>query len=104
MDRKDLFKGRDDFGRVVSGDISYNKFDVLREYAQRLKKDITTNKECYDYILKEVVKENENIKSLLIWNQKRIDLLNEIGKKINLLINKMSNVNDDIFDIILKDV
>lgn len=100
---EEIYERADELGRIVSSNDWNSEFDAFRKRTDKLKKELISTRSCYDYILKEIEKENENISNMLKWNQKRIDLLNEIANKIFILNDKIDVLHTDMFECIFKD-
>lgn len=100
MAEKQVFEGRYDVGRIDGVEKCNRQFNILRDDIEKLKNELISNSGCFDYILKEINKENENINRLLLWNQKRLNLLVEIGNKSKKLNDKIHVLYEELFDII----
>lgn len=102
MAEKQIFERGYDFTTINGIEICNRQFSVLGDRIERMKKELLSNTECYDYILKEINKENDNINRLLMWNQKRLILLNEIGDKCKKLNENLYVLYEELFDIVKK--
>lgn len=100
MDREELFKGEYDLQGVIRGDDRDSEFNVLRERIQKLKKEITSVSQCFNYVLGEISSENEKISQSLKWNEKRLNLLSEISVKIKNMNDKLNLMYEEMFSIV----
>ena len=76
------------------------QFDLLGNRIEKIKNEMVSTNDCFDYVLKEINSENENINRLLLWNQKRINLLNELGEKCKKLNNQLLMSYEELFSLI----
>lgn len=100
MAEKEIFERGYDFGGVVQTNDRDSKFDVLGERIEKLKNEIVSTSQCFDYILKEISSENENIVRLLKWNDKRLNLLSELSIKIKNMNVKLNGMYEEMFCIL----
>lgn len=103
MASKELSEGDYDFGGVFRGDTSNRKLTLLGKCIERVEVDILTTRNCFDYVLSEIKSENEKILSLIGWNQKRMDLLQDLINKNQMYIDKRENCYKEMIDIIKMD-
>ena len=77
--------------------ITKEKKNLLLTHMSKLNNDIVSTRNCWDYMLSEVVNANKKLAIDLAWNQKRIDLLKEVTEKLCLLIDEnLCTVNEYI--------
>lgn len=77
--------------------ITKEKKNLLLTHMSKLNNDIISTRNCWDYMLSEVVNANKKLAIDLAWNQKRIDLLKEVTEKLCLLIDEnLCTVNEYI--------
>lgn len=103
MASKELSEGDYDFGGVFRGDTSNRKLALLGKCIERVEVDILTTRNCFDYVLSEIKSENEKILGLISWNQKRMDLLQDLINKNQMYIDKRENCYKEMIDIIKMD-
>lgn len=104
MDKKEIFKGESIFGGIVQCDNGHSEFDVFRRKEEKLKTEMLSTRSCYDYVLNEIEKENQNIDNLMKYNQKRITLLMDLGKRLENLNNKLEETYKDMFEYMIMDI
>ena len=100
MAEKQIFEGGYDdrsVGRIENGN---RQFDLLGSRIEKMKVDLSATCESFEYILKEINTENDNINKLLLWNQKRLNLLNEIGDKCRKLNTSLLMAYEEMYDCI----
>lgn len=100
MASKELSERDYDFGGVFRGDTSDRKLALLGKCVEKIENDILTTRNCIDYILSEIKSENEKVLSLIGWNQKRMDLLQDLINKNQMYIDKRENCYKEMIDII----
>lgn len=100
MAERQIFEGGYDVGTTVRSDDWYSKFNVLGERVEKMKKEIVATKGCFEYVLKEIVSENEIIERSLKWNEKRLNLLSELTNKNNIMCDKLNNMYEEMFELI----
>ena len=101
MAEKQIFERRYDFSRIDGTDVCNRQFNVLRDRIEKMKTELMSNTGCFDYILKEINKESDNINRLLSWNQKRLNLLIEIGDKCKKLNENLYALYEELFNIVI---
>lgn len=79
---------------------SDRQFNVLGNRIEKMKTELCSTYECFDYILKEIKSENDNITRLLLWNQKRLNLLDELGEKCKKLNNQLLMSYEEMFSLV----
>lgn len=100
MAEKQILKGRNDIESIDGFTLCSDEFNVFRKRVEKIKTEMVSTSECFDYILKEINSENENINRLLLWNQKRLNLLNELSEKIKKLNVQYINIYESMYDLI----
>ena len=100
MDKREISQRTDDSRRTLQCNNRDSKFDVLRRSIEKINRDISSTRGCYEYVMSEIKSENDNINRLLLWNQKRIVVLCDLQNKIEKLINEQQLLYNEMFDII----
>ena len=100
MASKELSERDYDFGGIFGGDTSDHKLALLGKCVEKIELDILTTRNCFDFVLSEIKSENEKILSLIGWNQRRMDLLQDLINKNQMYIDKRENCYKEMIDII----
>lgn len=100
MDAKKLSEGEDDVRGIVPGDNGDYKLAVLRKCIETVEKDIITSRNCFDYVLSQIKETNERVLKELNWNDKRMELLNEIVNKNQIYVDKLQMYYKEVNDIL----
>ena len=82
MGDEKIYEGRNDVGRTLDGEQCDYKLNQLGKHIEELDKNLLSTRNCWDYILKEVNNANDRVIKEILWNQKRLELLQEVSDKL----------------------
>lgn len=93
-------KTNGELGVTLPGDQCYNKLVLLRNCIRDVEQDLNSLRNFYTNVSNEIYVSNEKIKGLLDANQKRINLLDELNKKLNIAEYKRSCYIEEFMDLV----
>lgn len=100
MDTKEIPKTRND----STGIPNYNQFDLkfnlLGKHIEKVDQDIISTRNCFDYMLSEIIDANDRLTKEMAWNQRRLELLKDIGNKLSLYTDKRLNLFNEYLSMI----
>lgn len=100
MDIKKISETGNDTTRIPN----YNNFDLklnlLGKHIEKVDQDIISTRNCFDYILSEIYDANERLTKEMAWNQRRLDLLKDIGNKMSLYTDKRLSLFNEYLSMI----
>ena len=103
MVEKQVFEREHDSGTVNGINVCDRQLDILGKRIEKLKVELNSTFECSEYLCKEIQAEFTNISNLLEWNQKRINVLNEINIKNKKINDNILMLYDEMFNLFFYD-
>lgn len=100
MVNEQLSERRDDLRRINNNTQFDYKLNVLGSRIKKLEKDITSTRNCWDFVLNEINTTNDTIIRNIAWNQKRMELLKEINDKLCIFIDEQNDTFREYISII----
>ena len=99
MAEKQIFERKYDSGTIDGINGCDRQFDILGKRIEKLKIELKTTFDCSEYISREIQAEFTNISTLLEWNQKRINILNEISIKNKKISENILELYDEMYNL-----